>query len=143
MKKALLSLASVFLAAACLHASDFPEGSPKFSTKYEEVLKAAKDNGKPAIVVFSASWCGPCQAMKKDVYPSAAVKPLQDKFNWSYLDIDVEPNGKLSDEYKVEGIPHILFIDSKGKVIDRQEGGSTPEEFSKKLAEVLKKAEAK
>lgn len=142
MKK-LLTIATAIFATAFLHASDFPAGSPKFATKYEDVLKAAKDSGKPAIVVFSASWCGPCQAMKKDVYPSAAVKPLQDKFNWAYLDIDVEPNGKLSDKYKIEGIPHILFLNSAGKIIDRQEGGSSPEEFSKKLAEVLKKAEAK
>ncbi len=143
MKKTLLTVASVFLAIACLQASDFPKGSPAFATKKAEVMKAAKENGKPAIMVFSASWCGPCQAMKKDVYPSAEVKPFHDKFNWSYLDIDVEPNGKLSDEYKIEGIPHILFVDAKGKIIDRQEGGSSPEEFSKKLAEVLKKAEAK
>lgn len=139
MKKVFLSLATALFAAALVHASDFPAGSPKFATKYDEVLKSAKDNGKPAIVVFSASWCGPCQAMKKDVYPSAAVKPLQDKFNWAYLDIDVEPNGKLSDEFKIEGIPHILFIDKNGKIVDRQEGGSSPEEFSAKLAEVLKK----
>lgn len=143
MKKTLLAVAATFLATVVLHAADFPKGSPNFATKYDTVLKAAKESGKPAVVVFSASWCGPCQAMKKDVYPSAAVKPLHDKFNWAYLDIDVEPNGKLSDEFKIEGIPHILFLSPEGKIIDRQEGGSTPEEFSKTLAKVLKKAEAK
>ena len=143
MKKSLLAFVATVLAAASLSASDFPAGSPKFGTNYEAVLKAAKSSGKPAVVVFSASWCGPCQAMKKDVYPSAEVKPLQDKFNWAYLDIDQEPNGKLSDDFKIEGIPHILFLNAEGKIIDRQEGGSSPEEFSKKLTEVLKKAEAK
>jgi len=138
MKRILVTLATLAV-ATFLSAADFPEGSPKFATNADTVMKAAKDNGKPAILVFSASWCGPCQAMKKDVYPSAAVKPYHDKFNWSYLDIDVEANGKLSDAYKVEGIPHIVFVDGAGKVIDQQEGGGSPEDFAKKLAKVLKK----
>lgn len=139
MKRALATL--VLIASATFaSASDFPEGSPKFSTSGDAVMKAAKENGKPAILVFSASWCGPCQAMKKDVYPSAAVKPYHDKFNWSYLDIDVDANNKLSEHYKVESIPHIFFVDGAGKVIDQQEGGGSPESFAKKLAKVLKKA---
>ena len=142
MKKRFLALAAAAFATTLLHASDFPQGSPKFATKYEDVLKAAKDSGKPAIVVFSASWCGPCQAMKKDVYPSAAVKPLHSKFNWAYLDIDVEANGKLSDDLKIESVPYILFLSPDGKIIDRQDGGSSPEEFAAKLAGVLKKSEA-
>lgn len=139
MKHIIATLSAVAFASA-LFASDFPEGSPAFTTSADTVMKAAKDNGKPAILVFSASWCGPCQAMKKDVYPSAEVKPYHDKFNWSYLDIDVEANGKLSDQYKVESIPHIFFVDGSGKVIDQQEGGDSPKAFAAKLAKVLKKA---
>ncbi len=139
MKSILTALTSLTF-ATCLLASDFPEGSPAFTTNANAVMKAAKDNGKPAILVFSASWCGPCQAMKKDVYPSAEVKPYHEQFNWSYLDIDVGANGKLSDQYKVESIPHIFFVDGNGKVIDQQEGGASPKEFASKLAKVLKKA---
>ena len=71
MKKTLLILATAF--AVSLHAADFPEGSPKFATANEVVTKAAKENGKPTILVFSASWCGPCQEMKKEVYKLAIV----------------------------------------------------------------------
>jgi thioredoxin-related protein len=116
-------------------------GGPNFEHTADAVLQAAKSNGKPTILVFSASWCGPCQEMKKDVYPSAAVKPFHEQFNWAYLDIDVPANGKLFESHKLESVPHLLFLNASGKVIDQQEGGLPPEEFAKKLQSVLKKAE--
>jgi thioredoxin-related protein len=140
MKKTLLTLTATFLAVLAT-AADFPKGSPHFATNADTVLKAAKDNGKPTILVFSASWCGPCQEMKKDVYPSAAVKPFHDQFNWAYLDIDVDANNKLFERYKLESVPHLLFLSATGKTLDQQEGSSTPEEFARKLEGVLKKAD--
>jgi thioredoxin-related protein len=141
MKKALLLLAA--WCSITLHASDFPAGSPKFFTTTAEVLKAAKQNGKPIILVFSASWCGPCQSMKKDVYPSSVVQPLQDKFNWAYLDIDDESNSKLAEGFKVETIPNIFFLDATGKTtLDHLQDVTPPADFAKKLTKVLKKAEA-
>ena len=138
MKKAiLLALAAVTSLAL---ASDFPKGSPEFKDSSTYALSAAKKSGKPVVMVFSAAWCGPCQTMKKEVYPSAAVKAFHDKFIWAYLDIDVEANGKLFESHKLESVPHLLFLDANGKTIDQQEGGSSPEEFAKKLVKVLEKA---
>lgn len=139
--KTVLTFLAVASLAVSLHAADFPEGSPKFTTQADEVLKAAKENGKPTILVFSASWCGPCQEMKKDVYPSAAVKPFHNQFNWAYLDIDVAANNKLFESHKLESVPHLLFLDPAGKTIDQQEGGSSPDEFAQKLAKVLKQTQ--
>lgn len=139
MKHALLLLAALFTFS--LQASDFPAGSPKFFTSYPSALKAAKENGKPVILVFSAAWCGPCQSMKKDVYPSSEVQPFHDKFNWAYLDIDEEANSKLSEGFHVETIPHIFFLDASGKTtLDQLKNLVTPKEFAKKLTHVLKKA---
>lgn len=141
MKKALLLLAS--LCTLSLHAADFPAGSPKFFTSPAAVLKAAKGNGKPIVMIFSASWCGPCQHMVKNVYPSPPVQALQDKFNWAYLDIDNEANGKLAEGFTVDTIPHIFFLDPAGKTtLDHLKDTATPEEFAAKLAKVLKKAQA-
>ncbi|MDB6006830.1 MAG: hypothetical protein JWR15_3817 [Prosthecobacter sp.] len=141
MKKAFLLLA-VFCSLT-LHAADFPAGSPKFFTTTSAALKAAKENGKPIIMVFSAHWCAPCQSMVKDVYPSSLVQPLQDKFNWAYLDIDDEANNKLADGFKVETVPYIFFLDAEAKTtLDQLDDATTSEKFAKKLTEVLKKYEA-
>lgn len=140
MKQALLIL-SLFVSIS-LHASDFPAGSPKFFTTAPAVLKAAKQNGKPIIMVFSAAWCGPCQTMKKEVYPNELVQPLHDKFNWAYLDIDDEANGKLAEGFHVETIPHLFFLDSAGKTtLDQLKDVTAPKDFVKKLKHVLKTVE--
>lgn len=124
------------------HAADFPKGSPKFLTSYAAALKASKESGKPVVMIFSAVWCGPCQANKKAVYPSAAVQPFHDKFVWAYLDADNEANVPAMQKFGVTGIPHIQFLDKGGKSLGNAVGGTTPEEFSKVLAATLKKGDS-
>jgi thiol:disulfide interchange protein len=121
-------------------ASHFPEGSPKFGTDYQSALAEAKKENKPVVLVFSAAWCGPCQSMKKTVYPSKEVTPLHDKFVWAYLDVDEEANAAPAMKYKVEAIPHIQFLAADGKEISAQIGGASPGEFAGTLQTVLAKA---
>ena len=138
MKKLITLLAA--LIALPMMAADFPQGSPKFGTDYKAAMEQAKKENKPLVVVFSATWCGPCQSMKKSVYPSKEVTPLHDKFVWAYLDVDVEANGAPAQKYKVEGIPHIQFLGADGKDLGNQVGGTSPDEFAGTLEKVLSKA---
>ena len=142
MKKIYLLLALIALAIPVV-ASEFPKGSPKFEVSYNTALSEAKKSGKPMIVVFSAAWCPPCQAMKKDVYPSAEVKAYHDKFVWAYLDVDEASNEAAMKQFAVSPIPHIQFVSASGKAIDKQIGGTDAASFAKTLAGVLKKAGAK
>ncbi|MEN3941290.1 thioredoxin family protein [Prosthecobacter sp. SYSU 5D2] len=140
--KHLLTLLAALIALPMM-AADFPKGSPNFSTDYKAALKQAKAENKPLVVVFSAVWCGPCQSMKKTVYPSKEVAPMHDKFVWAYLDVDVEANGDPARKYNVTGIPHIQFLDAKGKDIGNQIGGTSPGEFAGTLEKVLAKTAPK
>lgn len=129
----ILSLTALLAMPFVAFSGDFPKGSPTFVTSYAKALAESKESGKPAILIFSASWCPPCQAMKKEVYPSAAVKPFHDKFIWAYLDADDDKNKKAMEKYGVEGIPHIEFLNPSGESIGKQVGGGAPEDFAKKL----------
>jgi thioredoxin-related protein len=138
MKK-LITLALAALAITSL-ASDFPKGSPKFKTSAISAMNAAKKEQKPVVMIFSAAWCPPCQAMKKDVYPSEAVKGYHDKFIWAYLDVDDSSNERAAKKAGVEGIPHIQFLDAEGNEVGKQVGGNSPEAFAKTLESILSKA---
>jgi thiol:disulfide interchange protein len=135
----LLAVAAFFAFGPSSSAAGFPKGSPSFKTDYKSALKASKASGKPMLVVFSATWCAPCQANKKKVYPSSSVKAYHDKFIWVYLDTDKKENAKVVQMFKVSSIPHIEFVSAGGKSIDKAIGGTTPTKFAKKLGQVLKK----
>ncbi len=136
----LIFLALSFALVMPALAADFPKGSPKFEHSYRGALSDAKKSGKPVVLIFSAAWCPPCQSMKKDVYPSAEVKEFHDKFVWAYLDVDDNSTGAAAKKFKVQGIPHIEFLNSAGESLDQQVGGNDAASFAKRLAGVLAKA---
>jgi len=140
MKNLLTLVALGGLLTATAGAKGFPKGSPDFKTDYDEAVAASKESGKPLLVVFSASWCPPCQTNKKKVYPSDEVTPFHEKFVWVYLDTDLEKNSAVAKEFGVSGIPHIQFLATDGKSLDKVVGGTSPERFAEKLKAVLEKA---
>ncbi len=143
MKQLIAFFAITVIAASTALGGNHPKGSPKFKNSLPTALSEAKKDNKPVIAIFSAVWCGPCQQMKNNVYPSEAVKPFHDKFVWAYLDADAAANKAPMKKFGVKGIPHIEFLDSTGKSIGKQVGANSPEAFAKTLEEMLKKAGGK
>ena len=83
--------------------------------KQSTSLDVALGNGKPTLTEFYADWCNTCQAMAPDL---AAIKQnYSDKVNFVMLNVD---NTKWLPEilrYRVDGIPHFVFIDNQGEAI--------------------------
>ena len=59
------------------------------SNQESVVLHQMVSNGKPSIVDFTASWCGPCQRMKPIFYSLA--DDFKDEYNFISIDIDENP----------------------------------------------------
>lgn len=68
---------------------------------------------KPAILLFSAEWCGPCRTY----YNSPMRKKIQEwcianQVNFFYLNIDEVPD--IAEYYKIKSIPSITIINLNG-----------------------------
>lgn len=118
--------------------ADFPQGSPAFYTDFDSALGEARAQDKPAVIVFSASWCPPCRGNKANVYPSTEVQAYHGDFVWAYLDTDEPKNRTAAGRFGVSGIPHIQFVDPAGEPIgEAVVGGTSPKAFAEELAGAL------
>ncbi|MBE9052350.1 redoxin family protein [Nostocales cyanobacterium LEGE 11386] len=78
-------------------------------------LEVAINNGKPSIVEFYANWCTVCQKMAPDI--AQLEQEYADKVNFVMLNVD---NTKWLPEmlkYRVDGIPHFVFLSQNGETI--------------------------
>lgn len=77
-------------------------------------LEVALGNGKPTLIEFYANWCSSCQAMAPDI---AQLEQQYADVNFVMLNVD---NTKWLPEilqYRVDGIPHFVFLNKQGVAI--------------------------
>ena len=78
-------------------------------------LDVAMSNHRPTLTEFYADWCTSCQAMAGDL--AQLKSSYGDRVNFVMLNVD---NTKWLPEmlrYRVDGIPHFLFMDAQGNAI--------------------------
>ena len=121
-----------------------------------------RNNGKPFIVDFFATWCKPCNReldAVSEVYQDwqdetgvrifavsidqgqniNKVKPLVDSHNWDY-DVLLDPNGDFKRALGVQMIPYVLICDGKGNIVYKHNGyaDGDEEELIAKVRELIK-----
>ena len=97
---------------------------------YQTALLEAKQQHKPVFVLFTGSdWCPPCMRLEKTILNT---KEFQDYLAKNYLLLLIEfphhrelnstqrkHNRKILKIYKINGVPTILILDAKGKIIGK------------------------
>jgi thiol:disulfide interchange protein len=111
------------------------DSSLEAQATHSQPIDLALTNGKPTLMEFYANWCTSCQAMAADL---AAVKlQFGDRVNFSMLNVD---NTKWLPEvtkYRVDGIPHFVFFDSKGQVLAQAIGEQPRQILESKLTDLI------
>ena len=89
----------------------------------------AQDTDKPMVVLFTASWCGPCQSLKSNVLTKGDVnEALQNNFVPVQIDLSDQspgnPNVAVAQQYGVTGIPTVIAMTPDGEPIGVYGGDS-------------------
>lgn len=101
------------------------------------VLKAGEQippsQGKPVVIDFNATWCGPCRKFAPHFDKVAAKYASKAMF----VSVDVDKLPELAAMYGVQGIPTIIYISPDGAV-KQSVGYLTEAEFDAQVAALLK-----
>ena len=87
----------------------------------EKGFEQASLEKKPIAVYFWAIWCQYCAKFQTDTLSNPPIKKmLENDFVLVALDLDIDRD--VASRYGVSYPPYVLFLDSKGNVIDRIAG---------------------
>lgn len=87
-----------------------------YVTDLNVALKLSKETKQKVVVVFSASWCGYCNALKKDLID---LKGFENKI---LCIVDVDGDRKLAKQFKAKTLPTSVILDENGNEIGRLSG---------------------
>lgn len=117
LRNGLIALAAVILATGLFLANQSRSAGTRLEALAQRAvpLEQAQANAKPSLVEFYADWCTSCRSM------APVLASLKEEFaqqvNFVMLNVD---NPKWLPElsrYRVNGIPHFLFLDPEGELL--------------------------
>jgi thiol:disulfide interchange protein len=104
-----------------------PEEKVKWRSDLPNALVEARDVKKPVLLYFTASWCGPCQWMKRNVFTEQSVAVAMDAY--VPVRIDGDQHAQLAISYGVEAYPWFAVLDHEGRVVRMIDRGMEAQEL--------------
>lgn len=74
----------------------------------------ARQNGKPVVLEFYTTWCGPCKRFARETLPSPEVRKALTGVNFVRYDAERPPGEAAATRYGVSSYPSILLLDGSG-----------------------------
>jgi thioredoxin len=88
---------------------------PPTQAEAQPQTQARVQTNLPKLYDFWATWCPPCKQLKPTI--EALEKEYAGKIEITSIDVDQDKS--LSEKFKVEAIPTLVFLDAKGNELSR------------------------
>lgn len=98
----------------------------------DQTAREAIESGKPVVIDFWATWCGPC--IKLGPIVEELAEKYADKVTIGKINID--DNDEIASENRVRNIPTVLFF-KDGELKERSVGLVKLSDLEDKLARIL------
>ena len=107
-----------------------------FRQDFDKSFRRGKEllaEGKPLVIDFWATWCGPCKMV------GPIIEELADEYEGKVLigKCDIEDNVEVTSDYNINSVPTVLFF-KNGEVVDRQVGSAPKSVYVAKIEALLK-----
>jgi len=109
-----------------------PEDAPGF---FRKAFTEARAAGRPMVIDFWATWCGPCLRLKKETLGHPDVRRRLQQVRLIEVDLDQYPT--LGDAFGVTTVPDLFFIDREGLIVDRLGQFEAPAQFLARIDKLL------
>ena len=96
-----------------------------FKGSLKEAKAKAKAENKRLMVMTSATYCGPCKQLEREVYPTPEFRELRDKNNLIlkyYHDLDKNDPDSIHKIYKIKAYPSFIVLSPEGEEMVRIAG---------------------
>lgn len=110
-------------------------------TKLFDVLDKAEAEDRLVFVDIYTDWCLPCKLMDEEVFSNKEISSFLNK-NFINFKVDAEKGGgpNIASLYGVDQYPTLLFMDGKGRVLERKSGAAFHAELKEMADRAMSKA---
>jgi thiol-disulfide isomerase/thioredoxin len=122
LRNLIVAVAAIGLGIALFLGVQTQTQVPSLANLAEEAtpLDLALTNGKPTLMEFYADWCTSCQVMAPMM--AELEEDYSDRVNFVMLNVDNDKWLPEVSAYKVDGIPHFIFLDGKANPVGQSIG---------------------
>lgn len=97
----------------------------------DQTAREAIESGKPVVIDFWATWCGPCIKL------GPTIEELAEKYpDVTIGKLNIDENDEIANENRVRNIPTVLFF-RDGEMKERSVGLVSLEVLEEKLNKVI------